>query len=103
MINNKVDDDLEKTIASLEKECKRYELLLDSIVDWDHDFRTTLSPILGFSKLLLDTDLDPTQREYVNKINKYSKILLSEINDFRDKMICTDRSKNNLSGSNLDL
>lgn len=49
-----------------------------------HDIRTPLSGILGMSELLLDTPLNPAQREYANTITASSNALLRILNDIVD-------------------
>lgn len=49
-----------------------------------HDLRTPMNAIIGFAELLLETDLDAEQQEYVQTIHKSSTALLSLINDILD-------------------
>ena len=49
-----------------------------------HELRTPMNGILGFSKILLDDDLNDTQREYVSIIEKSGTSLLDMINDILD-------------------
>lgn len=89
-MNNKKLNELEERLKVLELQNRQYKQLIDSLTDWDHEFRIPLSPIIGFSKLLLKTELDSNQQKYVQKIQIHSQILLNELNKFRDEMIADD-------------
>ena len=49
-----------------------------------HELRTPLSGVIGTADLLLDTDLDPTQREYAEILRSSSETLGLVINDILD-------------------
>lgn len=49
-----------------------------------HEIRTPISGVIGLTGLLLDTQLDPTQRDYAEDIRSSSEILLTLINDILD-------------------
>ena len=49
-----------------------------------HEFRTPMNSIIGFTKVVLRTDLEEKQREYVNAIKKSGDVLLVLINDILD-------------------
>lgn len=49
-----------------------------------HEIRTPMSAIIGFTKVLLKTDLSPKQKEYLNAIKTSGDALIVLINDILD-------------------
>ncbi|NWK98878.1 hybrid sensor histidine kinase/response regulator [Sphingobium lactosutens] len=54
------------------------------LANMSHEIRTPMNAILGFCHLVLRTDLDPKQLDYVGKINHAGQSLLRLINDILD-------------------
>ena len=84
--NEKMQIETEMTSAKINEQSAIQSAAVRSafLANVSHEIRTPLNGISGMSQFLMDTDLSPEQRKYVNVIIRSSGMLMSIVNDVLD-------------------
>ncbi|EBK9873713.1 two-component sensor histidine kinase BarA [Salmonella enterica] len=78
--------EIQNVELDLAKKCAQEAARIKSefLANMSHELRTPLNGVIGFTRLTLKTELNPTQRDHLNTIERSANNLLAIINDVLD-------------------
>ena len=81
----KIRKEIEEMLFQAKEKAEESDRLKSAFLsNMSHEIRTPMNGVIGFSRLLLQTDMNETQQRYAQSIYSSAESLLSVINDILD-------------------
>lgn len=101
-LEQRVEERTSELAAAKEQAERAARVKAEFLANMSHEIRTPLNAVTGMIHLAMQSALDPSQRNYLNKAHASSQLLLGLINDILD-FSKLDADKLRLEKSELDL
>jgi len=84
LLNKSLEKEMEKTKALFTEAEAASKAKSDFLSNMSHELRTPMNGIIGMNRLLIESGLDPEQKQYALEVDQSAKALLTLVQDILD-------------------